>query len=1114
MHQRRRRRPASTHWFLVVLLSLWLTTTTIVVQAKQQRVMPSATSPNPSRLMQHWLRRAKDDDGKCPPCFNCMLPGYPCLHFSKCDEFTGRCTCPAGFGGEDCSQPVCGGLSDGTHRLPREGDSCQCKDGWEGIHCNICTRDDACLPLVPTNRNATCFRGGLVVKANHQMCNVTNKKILDMLPDRPPQVTFSCQKEPATCNFQFWIKEVESFYKCQFTQDPEDSTHLMYQCKDIQCRCKPGAMLCGEDGGIDLSDFLTQEIKGPASFNCIDEHCKFEEPEMNKLILSIFGDAFIGLDCKSGECLHYTQRTPKRSSTPLMAVLIVAVVLLLIAGVASILVMAKRQNEGMIRLADSDDAHNERYPNTDNENGKLMADHTPATLSFREINYFVAGSQVLNNVLGTVQPGELMAIMGASGAGKTSLLDILAQRNKSGEVQGDLFVNGKTIDNQTYRRVIGYVDQEDTLMPTLTVYETILYSALLRLPADMSTDAKHARVMDAIHELGIYHIRNRRIGESGARGISGGEKRRVSIACELVTSPAILFLDEPTSGLDAYNAHNVIECLRTLARDYRRTIVFTIHQPRSDIYAMFDRLILLADGWLVYSGSAQGARNHFAQAGYSCPLGYNVADFLVDVTKSNASATNNTSKQTLGAAMNTASNTRNGDGDDDDDDEPGTSRFTHESSEQSPLLPSMLPSNTNGSHRPTSGFNHQMGDFYTPSTMPTYDSDDDIMDMDDEPRAAAYWENSLSSNPWASQRRVTRAERPASMKSTDTTTLMPDQSGNDANVLIMSLHLKRLVKAYRRSELARQTLEDIERQTSTIHGEPFGVEVPSFFDMTAPRRSSYWSQFCILSNRTFKNLYRNPYLMLTHYAISLFLAVFCGLLFYNVTNDISGFQNRMGLFFFVCALFGFSCLTSLQVFSAERILFVRERANGYYSPITYFVAKVLFDIIPLRVVPPILLGLVVYHMVGLVPGISHFAKFLLVLVIFNLTAASICLLLGVLFKDISIANLLSSLMMLFSMLFGGLLLNKDSIPLYLRWLKHLSFFNYAFEALIVNEMVYLQLTEKKYGLEIDVPGATILSTFGFDASAFWPDVIKLSVMCMGFLVAAYLGLHILVRERR
>ncbi|RKP27887.1 LOW QUALITY PROTEIN: hypothetical protein SYNPS1DRAFT_32331 [Syncephalis pseudoplumigaleata] len=1059
-----------------------------------------------------------------------MLPGYSCSHFSKCDEFTGRCTCPAGFGGEDCSQPVCGGLSDGEHRLPRQGDSCQCKAGWEGIHCNICTQDDACLPLVPTNRNATCFRGGLVVKANHQMCNVTNKKILDMLPDRPPQVTFSCEKKPATCNFQFWIKEVESFYcaldKCAFSQNPEDAAQLSYECKHIQCRCKPGAMLCGEDGGIDLSDFLTDKIKGPASFNCEGAHCKFEEPEMNQLILSIFGDAFIGLDCKSGECLHYTQvpgfkRSPRQRSTPLMAVSIVAVVLLLVAGVAGVLAMAKRQNEGMIRLSDADDSnggsqrrqhHHRRHPSADDENGKLMADHTPATLSFREINYFVAGQQVLNNVLGTVQPGELMAIMGASGAGKTSLLDILARRNKSGEVQGELFVNGKTIDNETYRRVIGYVDQEDTLMPTLTVYETILYSALLRLPAAMSTDAKHARVMDAIHELGIHHIRNRRIGESGARGISGGEKRRVSIACELVTSPAILFLDEPTSGLDAYNAHNVVECLRTLARDYRRTIVFTIHQPRSDIYAMFDRLVLLADGWLVYSGNAHGARNHFAQAGHPCPLGYNVADFLVDITKSNEStlAVKQPQSTMHGADMPHVAM----------DNEPGSSNGgggtggDHDADEQAPLLLNPRATSDLGhGHRQSNG-----GDFYAPPAMPPYDSDEEIMDIDDEPRAAAYWENSLSSNPWASAK-GSRSKRPASMKSTDTT-LTTGRPGDDAGVVVMSAHLKQLVKAYRRSVLARQLLEDIERQTSghlpasTVHGEPFGVEVPSFFGMTAPRRSSYWTQFCILSNRTFKNLYRNPYLMLTHYGISLFLAVFCGLLFYNVTNDISGFQNRMGLFFFVCALFGFSCLTSLQVFSAERILFVRERANGYYSPITYFVAKVLFDIIPLRVMPPILLGLVVYHMVGLVPGIGHFAKFLLVLVIFNLTAASICLLLGVLFRDISIANLLASLVMLFSMLFGGLLLNKESIPVYLRWLKHLSFFNYAFEALIVNEMVYLQLTEKKYGLEIDVPGATILSTFGFDASAFWSDVIKLSVMCASCLVAAYLGLLILVRERR
>jgi ABC-type multidrug transport system ATPase subunit len=133
----------------------------------------------------------------------------------------------------------------------------------------------------------------------------------------------------------------------------------------------------------------------------------------------------------------------------------------------------------------------------------------------------------------------------------------------------------------------------------------------------------------------------------GQRGISGGERRRVSIACELVTSPSVLFLDEPTSGmptlrilvdnktepdllgLDSYNAYNVIECLVSLARNYQRTVIFTIHQPRSNIYALFDQLVLLARGKMVYSGPAQAlAIEHFSNLGFNCPLGFNIADYL------------------------------------------------------------------------------------------------------------------------------------------------------------------------------------------------------------------------------------------------------------------------------------------------------------------------------------------------------------------------------------------------------------------------------------------------------------------------------------------------------
>lgn len=178
-----------------------------------------------------------------------------------------------------------------------------------------------------------------------------------------------------------------------------------------------------------------------------------------------------------------------------------------------------------------------------------MTDHVPATMHFNNVSYALTNGQpILSHITGTVRPGELLAIMGASGAGKSSLIDILARKDKSGIVEGDFYVNGRVISDDDFRRVTGFVDQEDTLLSTLTVYEAVLYSALLRLPREMSRQAKVYRTLETMNELGILGIKDSRIGESGKRSISGGEKRRVSIACELVTGPSILFLDEPTSG--------------------------------------------------------------------------------------------------------------------------------------------------------------------------------------------------------------------------------------------------------------------------------------------------------------------------------------------------------------------------------------------------------------------------------------------------------------------------------------------------------------------------------------------------------------------------------------
>lgn len=144
-----------------------------------------------------------------------------------------------------------------------------------------------------------------------------------------------------------------------------------------------------------------------------------------------------------------------------------------------------------------------------------MTDHVPATLHFSEISYVLGSRTILDKVSGTVKPGQVLAVVGASGAGKSTFLDILARKSKRGIVTGRTLINGREVSDSDFKKLIGFVDQEDTLMSTLTVYETVLYSALLRLPREMSLEAKKYRTLETLHELGILEIKDCRIGDSG-----------------------------------------------------------------------------------------------------------------------------------------------------------------------------------------------------------------------------------------------------------------------------------------------------------------------------------------------------------------------------------------------------------------------------------------------------------------------------------------------------------------------------------------------------------------------------------------------------------------------
>ena len=154
--------------------------------------------------LQSLLDDRPDGCPQCPSCFDCNKESDTCTQFASCKLYNGKCSCPAGFGGDDCALPLCGSLADGNNRAPRADDTttCECGEGWKGINCNVCTADTACNALMPDQTGGVCHSNALVVKENYQMCNVTNRKILDQLKEQIPQVTFSCNAEEATCSFQ------------------------------------------------------------------------------------------------------------------------------------------------------------------------------------------------------------------------------------------------------------------------------------------------------------------------------------------------------------------------------------------------------------------------------------------------------------------------------------------------------------------------------------------------------------------------------------------------------------------------------------------------------------------------------------------------------------------------------------------------------------------------------------------------------------------------------------------------------------------------------------------------------------------------------------------------
>jgi len=263
------------------------------------------------------------------------------------------------------------------------------------------------------------------------------------------------------------------------------------------------------------------------------------------------------------------------------------------------------------------------------------------SFDFENLSYTTRrGKKILQEVTGTMPRGSCWGIMGGSGAGKSTFVNVLM--GKTMATGGTIKINGHVKDMSKYKKLIGYVPQDDIVFPELTVRENILHSARVRLPANWRDKMIQDHVDSLIACLQLTHVQHSRVGDTSRPVISGGQRKRVNIGMELAAAPMAIFLDEPTSGLDATSAATIMRLLKAISKLGVTTIAI-IHQPREQIFYGFDQLLLLAQGRAVYSGPTEDVQGHFENLGFAFPQRGNPADTLIDIV------TGDGAQYTLGA---------------------------------------------------------------------------------------------------------------------------------------------------------------------------------------------------------------------------------------------------------------------------------------------------------------------------------------------------------------------------------------------------------------------------------------------------------------------------------
>jgi len=250
--------------------------------------------------------------------------------------------------------------------------------------------------------------------------------------------------------------------------------------------------------------------------------------------------------------------------------------------------------------------------------------------------------KILTDVSGYAKSGECLAIIGGSGAGKSSLLNILAdkfEKGKKARFSGEVKLNDHVMDFEKFKKIIGFVMQSDIFMEHIKVNEYLRFAIDMRYD-NLTKEQRNEKLEDVLRKLKLEKCQNNIVGGQIRKGISGGEKKRLNIGFELLADPSVIFLDEPTSGLDSYTSFLIMSLIQRIARENNVIIVYTIHQPSLDIFKLFDNLMVLDKGKVVYFGRAEAATDFYASMNYPCPIHISPPNHFIKVALKGGEETN------------------------------------------------------------------------------------------------------------------------------------------------------------------------------------------------------------------------------------------------------------------------------------------------------------------------------------------------------------------------------------------------------------------------------------------------------------------------------------------